>query len=101
MTFHIIKIKSHVRLSNLPVHPVVMTHLDVSSIETVLLAVPDEQYSQEKVAPLWECMEEMVTRERVYTLGMSDLSRTQLEELYTTAKVATLNIYWCIPSDCP
>ena len=66
---------------------VVMGELNVSFIETVILSVPDDQHTLEHIQPLWSALEEQVTQQRVYSVGISDLSKVQLEELYNWATV--------------
>jgi len=65
----------------------VMGELNVSFIETVILSVPDDQRSLEHIQPLWLAIEEAVSQQRVYSVGISDLSKVQLEELYNWATV--------------
>jgi len=64
-----------------------MGELNVSFIETVILSVPDDQRSLEHIQPLWLAIEEAVSQQRVYSVGISDLSKVQLEELYNWATV--------------
>jgi len=65
----------------------VMGELNISFIETVILSVPDDRHTLEHIQPLWSALEEQVSRQRVYSLGVSDLSKVQLEELYNWAMV--------------
>ena len=64
-----------------------MGELNISFIETVILSVPDDRHTLEHIQPLWSALEEQVSRQRVYSLGVSDLSKVQLEELYNWATV--------------
>lgn len=65
----------------------VMGEVNVSFIETVILSVPDDLRTLEHIQPLWSALEEQVSQQRVYSLGISDLSKVQLEELYDWASV--------------
>jgi len=66
-----------------------MGELNVSFIETVILSVPDDQRALEHIQPLWSALEEQVSQQRVYSVGISDLSKVQLEELYDWATVCS------------
>ena len=61
--------------------------LNVSFIETVILSVPDDQRTLEHIQPLWSALEDLVAQQRIYSLGISDLSKVQLEELFNWATV--------------
>jgi len=65
----------------------VMGELNVSFIETVILSVPDDQRTLQHIQPLWSALEQHVTQQHIYSLGISDLSLAQLEELYNWATV--------------
>lgn len=69
----------------------VLTELNITFIETVILALPeleeDEEVSLSVIQPYWEALEEMVEGERVLSLGIADLNKELLEELYNWAKV--------------
>lgn len=69
----------------------VLTELNITFIETVILALPeleeDEEVTLSVIQPYWEALEEMVEGERVLSLGIADLNKEQLEELYNWAKV--------------
>ena len=69
---------------------IVMGELNVSFIETVILSVPEDQRSLEHMLPLWSALEDHVSQQHVYSLGISDLSKLQLEELYNWATVRYL-----------
>lgn len=77
----------------------VMTSLNVSFIETVILSVPEDQRSIESLDPLWSVLEQHVKEVRVYSLGVSDLNKDQLQELYewTTVKpcINQVNLTTC------
>ena len=64
-----------------------MSALGVTFIESLILSVPEEHTSLEYLKPLWSTLEEQVEANRVYSLGISDLSKSQLEELFGWAKV--------------
>jgi len=65
----------------------VMADLNISFIETVILSVPDDRRTLEHIQPLWSALEDHVSQQRIYSLGISDLSKLQLEELYNWATV--------------
>lgn len=65
----------------------VMSELEVSSLETVILSVPQQHRKLEDLQTVWRALEELVESEKVFSLGISDLSTTQLEELYNWALV--------------
>ena len=71
----------------------VMAELNVSFFETVILSVPDDQRTLVNIQPLWSALEEYVSQQRIYSVGISDLSKTQLEELYNWATVSTVTRY--------
>lgn len=76
----------------------VLTELNITFIETVLLALPEqddeEDLSLSVIQPYWEMLEGMVEEEKVLTLGIADLNKERLEELYNWAKV-TQSLYIC------
>ncbi|CAG5124520.1 unnamed protein product [Candidula unifasciata] len=73
----------------------VLNELGTSYIETLLLAVsPGEGEEDDSSAPsvsvikpYWEAMEELVAAETVLSLGVCDLTKDSLEDLYNWAKV--------------
>ncbi|XP_062596618.1 glutamate--cysteine ligase regulatory subunit-like [Saccostrea cucullata] len=69
----------------------VLTELNITFIETVLLALPEleeeKDLSLSVIQPYWEVLEEMVEEEKVLSLGIADLNKEQLEELHKWAKV--------------
>nr|XP_022320362.1 glutamate--cysteine ligase regulatory subunit-like [Crassostrea virginica]XP_022320928.1 glutamate--cysteine ligase regulatory subunit-like [Crassostrea virginica] len=69
----------------------VLTELNITFIETVLLALPEqddeEDLSLSVIQPYWEMLEGMVEEEKVLTLGIADLNKERLEELYNWAKI--------------
>lgn len=69
----------------------VMAELGVTFIETVILSVPEEHRALSYLQKLWLALEDQVENNRVYSLGVSDLSKVQLEELFNWAKVSALH----------
>jgi len=65
----------------------VMSDLGVTFIESVILSVPEEHKNLCQLQTLWAALEEQVACNRVYSLGISDLSKQQLEELFDWSKV--------------
>ena len=63
-----------------------------------MLALPEqddeEDLSLSVIQPYWEMLEGMVEEEKVLTLGIADLNKERLEELYNWAKV-THSLYIC------
>ena len=70
-----------------------MSELGVSFIEAVILSVPEEHKNLCKLETLWAALEEQVACNRVYSLGISDLSKQQLEDLFNWAKVITGEVF--------
>ncbi|BFZ20256.1 hypothetical protein BsWGS_23295 [Bradybaena similaris] len=72
----------------------VLNELGTSYIETLLLAVgpvnednDSSTPSAKAIQPYWEAMEELVAAEKVLFLGVCDLTKDSLEDLYNWAKV--------------
>ncbi|KAL5013074.1 hypothetical protein ScPMuIL_011625 [Solemya velum] len=68
----------------------VLTELNVTFIETVLIAFPefeDDDINLEIVKPYWKILEDFVHREVVLSVGISDLDKNQLEELYNWSEI--------------
>lgn len=69
----------------------VMEDLKVSFVETVLLSISmfntEEEITVEQLKPYWKVLEKMVQEEKVLSIGVSDLDKTKLAELYEWAKV--------------
>ncbi|XP_035827591.1 glutamate--cysteine ligase regulatory subunit isoform X2 [Aplysia californica] len=74
----------------------VLNELGTSYVETLLLAISpltgededsEQPLSLEIIQPYWEAMEELVSANKAFTLGVCDLSKDVLEDLYTWAKV--------------
>ena len=66
----------------------------MSFIETVILSVPDDRRTLEHIQPLWSALEEYVSQQRVYSVGISDLSKAQLEELFNWATVRCCQVLY-------
>ncbi|XP_076091744.1 glutamate--cysteine ligase regulatory subunit-like [Mytilus galloprovincialis] len=68
-----------------------LKELNVSFIETVLLALPEfedeDDLTLEVIKPYWTCLEELVDSEAVLSLGIADLNKSLLEQLYNWARV--------------
>jgi len=83
----------------------VLEDLGVASVETVILSVPESMHSYDELKDLWKSLEAEVDAHRVYSLGVSDLNKAQLEELYNTVHVKPcinqVNLTTCcvIPQD--
>ncbi|BFZ05815.1 hypothetical protein BsWGS_08854 [Bradybaena similaris] len=79
----------------------VLCELGTSYVETLMLAVApssgdvDDDNDDDSVSPVsldtiksyWEAMEQLVSADRVLSLGICDLTKDALEELYNWAKV--------------
>ncbi|XP_052817769.1 glutamate--cysteine ligase regulatory subunit-like [Mya arenaria] len=68
----------------------VLSELDVSFIETVIVAFPEvdnEELTLEVVQPYWKALETLVYRETVISLGLADFDKKLLEQLYEWAEV--------------
>lgn len=64
--------------------------LDVKFIETALVALPDtedEEVTLEMVKPYWKALEDLLHREMVWSIGVADLDKRLLEQLYEWAEV--------------
>lgn len=63
----------------------------MSFIETVLLALPEfedeDDLTLDVIKPYWTCLEELVDSEAVLSLGIADLNKSLLEQLYNWARV--------------
>ena len=90
-----------------PVQPIILylpvisalVELDVSFIESVLLAFPEtdgEELTLEMIQPYWKVMEKLVHKEIALSLGLADLDKTLLEQLYGWAEVG-LHVYFTKP----
>jgi len=56
-------------------------------VETVILSVPEPCHHYLALKDLWRALEAEVDASRVYSLGVSDLNKEQLEELYNSVQV--------------
>lgn len=50
--------------------------------------MPEEDLTLDLIKPLWEALEEMVEKRVVLSLGIADLQKPKLEELFNWAKVS-------------
>ncbi|XP_069122055.1 glutamate--cysteine ligase regulatory subunit-like [Argopecten irradians] len=67
----------------------VLAELTTSNIDVVLLAFPDlgdEGLTLEVIKPYWEVLQELFSKKMVLSLGICDLDKDVLEELYNWAK---------------
>ena len=64
-----------------------MCELGVNFVETVILSVPASCRNLETLHPIWQQLEALVDAEKVFSLGMADLDKEQLEALFLEAKV--------------
>ncbi|KAK7505180.1 hypothetical protein BaRGS_00003750 [Batillaria attramentaria] len=69
----------------------VMADLEVTFVETVLLSLSmfesEDDITVELIKPYWQVLEQLVSEQRVLSLGVSDLDKSKLQELYDWAKV--------------
>ncbi|KAI0222849.1 Glutamate--cysteine ligase regulatory subunit [Lamellibrachia satsuma] len=65
----------------------VLTDLGIAHIETVLLAFSEKHRNLDTLQASWVALEKLHKCLKVFTLGVADLNKTQLEELYTWAEV--------------
>ncbi|XP_064648698.1 glutamate--cysteine ligase regulatory subunit-like [Lineus longissimus] len=70
----------------------VFRELETSIIETILIAFPEnildaDQFCLDDIKPIWETMEMFVQEEKVYFLGVSEMSKVQIEQLHDWAQV--------------
>ncbi|KAL8612762.1 hypothetical protein ACOMHN_033433 [Nucella lapillus] len=69
----------------------VITELNASFVETVLLSLSmfdsEEEITVERIQPYWQALESMVDQKRVFSIGVSDLDKSKLAQLYSMAKV--------------
>lgn len=68
-----------------------LKELNVTYIETVLLAFPEfeeeDELTLDLIKPYWMCLEELVDSEVILSLGIADLNTKLLEQLYNWARV--------------
>ncbi|KAL4219503.1 hypothetical protein ACF0H5_022080 [Mactra antiquata] len=67
-----------------------LSELDVKHIETALLAFPEtenEEITLETIQPYWKALERMVDKEVVWSIGIADLDKKMLEQLYEWAEI--------------
>lgn len=65
----------------------VLTDLGIGHIETVLLAFSEKRRNFETLQASWLKLERLHKCFKVFTLGVADLSKAQLEGLYNWAEV--------------
>ena len=67
-----------------------MNELGISSVETLLVSIPAvKDLDFAAFQPVWEAMEALYDNDTVYSLGVCDFNKEQLENLYDWAKVTT------------
>ncbi|KAK3087720.1 hypothetical protein FSP39_009591 [Pinctada imbricata] len=69
---------------------IALKEMDVDFIETVLLSFPDFEdgaLTLENIQPYWKVLEKLVEDEVVLALGISDLDKCLLEQLYDWAQI--------------
>ena len=73
----------------------VLTELDVTFLETVLLTIEleNEDLTLDLIQPYWVVLEDMVKTETVLSVGMADLDKTLLEQLYNWADVSVIAVF--------
>ncbi|XP_076436108.1 glutamate--cysteine ligase regulatory subunit-like [Babylonia areolata] len=69
----------------------VITELDCSFVETVLLSLSmfesEDDIQVEQIKPYWQALEGLVDQKRVFSIGVSDLDKVKLTQLYQLARV--------------
>ncbi|XP_060065730.1 glutamate--cysteine ligase regulatory subunit-like [Ylistrum balloti] len=68
----------------------VLTELEASSLDVVLLAFPDldeDANILDLILPYWQTLEKLNKEEKVHSIGISDLDKAALEELYNCAEI--------------
>ena len=72
-----------------------LTELDVTFLETVLLTIEleNEDLTLDLIQPYWVVLEDLVKTETVLSVGMADLDKTLLEQLYNWADVSVIAIF--------
>ena len=76
----------------------VLSELDVTFLETVLLSFPElenEDLTIDIIQPYWEKLEDLVKKEIILSVGMADLDKTLLEQLYNWAEVSLITCSEC------
>ncbi|XP_023237374.1 glutamate--cysteine ligase regulatory subunit-like [Centruroides sculpturatus] len=64
-----------------------MSHLGVDLIDSLIVSVENTQITLGQIQPLWIALEEMVMKEKLVTIGFSDLDTNLLRHLYEWAKI--------------
>ena len=70
----------------------VLSELDVTFLETALLAFPEfenEALTLDVIKPYWEVLEDLFHKEVILSLGIADLDKNLLEELFDWAVVSS------------
>ena len=70
----------------------VLSELDVTFLETALLAFPEfenEALALDIIKPYWEVLEDLFHKEVILSLGIADLDKNLLEELFDWAVVSS------------
>ena len=70
----------------------VLSELDVTFLETVLLTfeTENEDLTLDLIQPYWEVLEDLVKKETILSVGMADLDKALLEQLYNWADVGLI-----------
>ena len=67
--------------------PPVLKDLGIGHIETVLLAFSERHSNLDMLQASWLTLESLHKCLKVFTLGVADLNKSQLEDLYNWAEV--------------
>ena len=78
-----------------PKSDAVLTDLGIGHIETVLLAFSEKRRSLETLQASWLTLERLHKCFKVFSLGVADLNKTQLEGLYSWAEVGRMHVTFC------
>lgn len=68
----------------------VLSDLEVTFVESVIVALPEfdhEELDITVIQPYWKVLEKLVNEEKVLSLGMADLDKRHLEQLFEWAEV--------------
>lgn len=65
--------------------------LGISFVETVILSLSmfqtEDEISVDQIKPYWQVLEMLVAQERILSIGVADLDKKKLDELYEWARV--------------
>lgn len=64
-----------------------MSHLGVNMIDSLIVSVENSQITLLQIQPLWTVLEDFVLKEKLGTIGFSDLDTNLLRNLYEWAKI--------------